>query len=52
MKLFEQIVKTAVNVACIPIDLAKDVFTLGGAIIDEEPAIKQRLEKIKEDAEG
>jgi hypothetical protein len=49
MKLFTQIIKTAVNVACLPVDILKDVVTLGG--MDQGSAIVKRLEKIKEEAE-
>ena len=38
--------KALVDTACLPIDIAKDVITLGGAITNEECATKERLQKI------
>lgn len=52
MKLFGQIVRTIVNVVQIPVDVVKDVGTLGGVCTKGrfEPYLKERLEKIKEDS--
>lgn len=51
MSLFEKIVKTVVNVAILPIELTKDVVTLGGVARDQpKPYTLQQLDKIKEEA--
>ena len=51
MKLFGQLVRTVVNTALLPVSLTKDVFTLGGALIDDEPEIVKALKRLKEEAE-
>jgi hypothetical protein len=38
--------KGVVGTALLPVDIAKDAVTLGGAITDEESAIVKRLKKI------
>lgn len=50
MKLFGQLVRTAVNVALLPVAVVKDVLTLGGVALDQPPAIKTAIEKLKEEA--
>ena len=51
MKLFGQLVRTIVNTALLPVAAIKDVVTLGGVITDEESALKQALEQLKDEAE-
>lgn len=52
MSLFGKLVKTAVNVAEIPLAVAKDVLTLGGVATGEDQTYtRQLVEKIKEDAD-
>jgi hypothetical protein len=53
MRLFGKIVKTVVNVAVLPIELAKDVVTLGGVSTKGEfqPYTADRLKKLMEDAD-
>ena len=52
MSLFGSIVRTAVNTALLPIAVAKDIVTLGGAATEEEkPYTLQQLEKLKREAE-
>jgi len=52
MSLFGKIVRTAVNVATLPVAVVKDVITLGGAGTDRrESYTKEKLEQIKEEAE-
>jgi hypothetical protein len=53
MGLFGKIVKTAVNVAVLPVAVAKDVLTLGGTSTKGEfrPYTTEQLEKIKEEAD-
>lgn len=51
MKLFAQIVRTVVNVATLPIAVAKDVFTLGGVATEhEQPNTVEKLKQIKDEA--
>lgn len=51
MKLFGQIIRTLVNVAELPVEAAKDVFTLGGVALDRKKTFtREQLEKIKNEA--
>ena len=51
MKLFSQFVSTAVNLATLPVAVAKDVVTLGGVATEQdEPYIVQKLKQLKEEA--
>jgi hypothetical protein len=51
VKLFGQIVRTLVNVAELPVEIAKDVVTLAGAAtLQDKSYTRQQLEKIAEDA--
>ena len=52
MSLFGSIVRTVVNTALLPVAVAKDIVTLGGAATEEEkPYSVQQLEKLKREAE-
>lgn len=53
MSLFGKVVKLVVNVAAIPLEVAKDVVTLGGCATKGEfqPYTKERIEKLVEDAD-
>jgi len=53
MSLFGKIVRTAVNVAMLPVEAAKDVVTLGGVSTkgEFEPYMKERLQQLKDEAE-
>lgn len=52
MKLFGQIIRTAVNVATLPVAVARDVVTLAGAIDnDGKPHTLQHIEKIKDESD-
>ena len=52
MKLFGQLIRTAVNVVALPVEAAKDVLTLGGVCTGErKPYTIQRVEKLVEDAQ-
>ena len=52
MSLFGQLVRTVVNTAALPVAVAKDVLTLGGAATGEDrPYTVQQLEKLKREAE-
>ena len=54
MKLFGQIVRTTVNIAIVPLAVAKDVVTLGGVVTgDTDPGLhttKQAIQKLKDEA--
>lgn len=50
MELFGQLVRTVVNVALVPVAVAKDVVTLGGIVTDEPPATVEALERLKREA--
>lgn len=50
MKLFGQLVRTAVNLAALPVAVVKDVATLGGTLIDEPSAVKRALQQLKDEA--
>lgn len=51
MKIFGQLVRTAVNVALLPVAIAKDVVTLGGMCNDAERlAIAEAIERLKDEA--
>ena len=51
MGLFGKIVATAINVATLPVAVAKDVVTLGGVATDQRhPYIVQKLQQIKDEA--
>lgn len=52
MGLFGKIIKTVIDVAGTPIDVVKDIATMGGALTDEdEPYTLQQLKKIGKDVE-
>lgn len=50
MKLFGQIIRTAVNVTLLPVAIAKDILTLGGVALDERSATIKAIERLKEEA--
>ena len=51
MKLFGQLVRTAVNMALLPIAVVKDVATLGGVITENgKPYTTEQLQKLKDEA--
>ena len=50
--LFGKMVKLVVNTVAIPIDVTKDVLTLGGVVTDQrKPYTAQRIEKLVDDAQ-
>jgi len=52
MSLFGKLVKTVVNVVALPVEVVKDVVTLGGvATLQEKSYTAQRVEKLVEDAD-
>ena len=50
-KFFGNILQAGAQVVALPLDVAKDVLTLGGAVIDEDSATIERLKKVKEELE-
>jgi len=52
MGLFGAIVRTAVNVACLPVDVVKDVATLGGQLTDDESAVVRRARRLKTESDS
>ncbi len=51
MKLFAQIIRTAVNVVALPVAVAKDVVTLGGISTKSgKSATIERIQKLKDEA--
>lgn len=52
MGLFGKITQGIIDVALTPVDIVKDVTTLGGVLTDEdEPYTLQKLKKLKNKAE-
>jgi hypothetical protein len=52
MSLFGALVKTVVNVVCLPVDTIKDVVNSPAILTEEEDsAVMKRLQQIKDDAE-
>ena len=53
MSIFGKLVRTAVNVAALPVEIAKDIVTLGGVCTkgDFEPYTAERLKQLKDEAE-
>lgn len=52
MGLFDALVSTAIHVATSPLDVVKDVVTMGGAITDEDSAIVRKLQLLGEDIDN
>jgi hypothetical protein len=51
MKLFGQLVRTFVNVVELPLEVAKDVVTLGGVATEQDKSYtRQQLEKLADEA--
>lgn len=49
MGLLGSLLKTAINVATLPVSIIKDVVTVGGTLTDKEkPYTEERSEKISE----
>lgn len=52
MKLFGQIIRTVVNATILPVEVVKDVVTLGGIMTEQDKSYtRQQLEKIAEEAQ-
>ena len=46
--MFESLLRATVGVVTLPLDIVKDVVTLGGAITDEDSAIATKLKDIED----
>lgn len=44
----QTLTKAAVRTAILPVDIVKDVVTLGGSITDEESAVVSGIEEVSE----
>lgn len=51
MGFFGNLMKTVIDVATIPLDIATDVVTLGGAINDSDSKIANKFGYLKDDIE-
>lgn len=51
MSLFGKLLKTGLDTALLPIDVAKDVVTMAGAMTEEDPYTWQKLKRIAKDLE-
>lgn len=49
MSIIGKLFGIAIDVATIPVAVAKDIITLGGAATDESPATPQALEDLFDD---
>ena len=49
MSLLGKLLKTTIHVATLPLDVAKDVMTMAGAVNGNDPATKKKLHKLSED---
>lgn len=49
MGLLGKLLKATIHIATTPLDLLKDAVTLGGEMIDEDPAIIKKVNKLKRD---
>jgi len=52
MSIFGSLLKTVIDTATLPIDVAKDVVTMGGAMTErQEPYTASKLKRIADDIE-
>ena len=51
MGIFGKLLKTTFDIVTTPIDIVKDVATLGGTLIDEESALVKKGRRLKADSE-
>ncbi len=53
MSILGALIRTAVNVSTLPIDLVKDVVTLGGTLNDQDQTyIGKKFDQIKDEADS
>ena len=46
--MFESLLRATVGVVTLPLDIVKDVVTLGGVVTDEDSAIATKLKDIED----
>jgi len=52
MGLFDKLLKTTFDVVTLPVDIVKDVATMGGVLTDEnKPYTAQKFERLGDDLE-
>jgi len=52
MGLFRKLLKTTIHVVTLPVDIVKDVATMGGALTDEDkPYTAQKFQRLGDDLE-
>lgn len=51
MGLLGKLFKTGIHIVTIPLAVAEDVITLGGALTDTDPAIAKKARQLKRDTE-
>lgn len=51
MGLFGKLIALTIDTVTLPLDVAKDVVTLGGAATDEESAIARKLRKLQNEVD-
>lgn len=47
MGLFGKLIRLTIDTATLPLDAAKDVVTLGGAVTEEESSVAKKLRKLQ-----
>lgn len=52
MGLFDALISTTIHLATSPLDVVKDVVTMGGTITDEDSAIVKKLQRLGEDIDN
>lgn len=52
MGLFGKILKGTIQIATLPIDIVKDIATLGGAITEEESSVVKKFQKLNDTGSG
>lgn len=52
MSIFGKLLKTAFDIATVPVDIVKDVVTMGGAMTEQnEPYTVKKIDRLCDDAE-
>ena len=51
MGLLGKLLRLTIDTATLPMNAAKDIVTLGGAIADEESSVAAKLRKLQEEVD-
>lgn len=51
MGLLGKLLRLTIDTATLPMNAAKDIVTLGGAITDEESSVAAKLRKLQEEVD-